>query len=320
MRKKHRFLAAVIAVLSVPVLGGCGDGQGGDTDPATAPLTSRAGAVREIGMLGQILADGAPLFGAARAEPLFADLQFTASPNGPSRSCAGGSVTTEEGERDESLRYFAAMRRFAYTRDTFSDCTRQNARATIRQHGVVEYAAEAQHDPANLADSYDYYAEYGDDTESYVYEVAVFSSTPVPEEVSGRFEWRDWDYGREVRSVLTRRAVRTPAAGGDLLIRQGRTDAPFSQPPVLGAGVSIDGPYTYDSEVCGFATRSVVGQLERSDRAYPRNGQLTISTPEGDSLTAVFDAEGNATLNFSDGGSATLEASEVEVALDAPVC
>jgi len=305
---------------AIVFVAGCGNGSGPD-DPANAPFASRAGALREVGQLGNILIGGQRLFGARQSSPRF--VVTLGAP--PPMDCESDTVAVQQGERSDSLAYFSKTDTFAYSRYVFSGCTTlgEGEGESVRQDGELERAAEAEHDPLNLSDSFDQYVVYGSDGSAYAYvrtatNAAGAVTEQISEEVSGRIEVRDSDIGREAGSVLIRVLQLSQPDAYTLEWRQGNEGDPLYAFDQLGLGLTVDGSYAWSSSRCADATRRIKGEIARDDDGYPSTGELTIDAGE-ESVVITFE-DGGAQLSFSNGRSASLSAQEIRRALDEPAC
>jgi hypothetical protein len=309
------YRAAAIGVTGLALAACGGDSGGGNAD-------AKQNVIRELGQLSYFVQVAGPLFGKGLSpfDPAAA----------PPETCEQGVGIATEGEGRRTFDFYSTSPIVSFTRYEFENCrvgaTIGDAPAQLEYEGEVETGSERDNDPSNLADSSDYYVEYGAGGEPLVLERIVrdVDGLDIVEESSDRLtgsaEWRYFDYGLEQASVLVRLLERTAPEAYTLVWLQGESGDPLrAQTDPSSRLVSFEGPYTYNSSRCTGGSRRIttVQDLERDD-AYPVGGEIDIQI--GATVLSIAFTQDGASARFDDGAAVTLTAEEVRAALDEPAC
>lgn len=300
-------LAMACAIMSLSVLTACGGGSDAGADEVL--LASRADALRELSVLGSVAGFGYYSEGGDRKRGSWrAGARLAKATR--TEDCDSGSLTVTDGSAERSFQLFPVQRTVSFERYDARDCVRtDDSGFTVSLDGRTESGSSsndgyhyivigAGDEPATTrlqpADS--------DDPDSFV----ISRGTGAYEEVEreGRTE------SREV-ALYSGSSYSQAVGNSEAEISTGRSGDPLIS-ITTGTTQTLDGPYSYSTNRCTGGTLRVATLAPLTFNADGlTGGSLRISSGAG-AITYSFNPNGSATVQFADGSSGKLAASEVD--------
>jgi hypothetical protein len=282
-------------------------------------------ALREIGLLANILTPGSALLGSPDSvarSPFNTKLGIM-----PASECTDGEADATSGEAPRSLEFFVAGSSEAeYQRTVFVECgvTIEPSSLDAVRNGTVETGRMKTTGPFNPAAPIEGYVIYGELDEDYAVAAADGS---VRERLQGRMEWQAYDdFTGNSASILRREIESSAITEGVAEWTQGEPGSPLRvETGAIGSGrppeFKFNGPYRYVSIECGTLEREITmpSIAKVNEEGSPYSGSLTI-TASDEIFTVTFDAQGAAIVDGPQGDRVSISVEEVLNALDAPPC
>lgn len=335
----------VLLVGGVALLSACGGGGDEAAPIPTTTLASKADAIREVGNAAGLAAaydsgstSAAPTVSLAPAFARSATLKGLRL-NGPARfrsagsgagkqpaattePCDSGSSTYDYGSKSRAFRYFQTSQTVNWATEQDSSC-----RSTyyFNDGTSVTFIANG-------------FEEFGQAASEYIYQLlgnnGPFSYSIIEKDVqgattfAGEFRLEGLDETRQTQSLYDDRLSIT--ASGSISVPANVTFSetlgganPFRLTATPAGALTIDGDFYYSTSIpsCpgGAETFETLQPITTDANGYPNGGTLKVTSGSA-WVTIAFQADGSANLTFSNGGSATMSAAEVQSSVDSPSC
>ena len=338
MRNRSTLLATMLSFTAI--LSACGGGSDAGDDRAGVSLATKADVARELSVLRIYLAavtvasaadssglvakrmgpQGVPIAGWTPASsPRAAGFQaksYSGTKAAERYECAeGGYGTAEYGNQNVRYDYFGVTAASETERYVDNDCVQPdwNGELTYTYNGVFESAYTSN--PVQNADYQ--YDQYGQGSSPQTVRTQSRDGS-LDYTVKARFrsEIRNGESSSSIHQLgyfLTLTETASPPVSIEL--QYGRDDRPLTL-DVSSSGQTLNGEYAHISSLCqgGGLSVETLNPIVFGDRyATPVGGVVQIRSGD-ESVIVRFQSNGDATLQFGSGASATLTQSEVESA------
>ncbi|MFA5938418.1 MAG: hypothetical protein WC809_03590 [Sinimarinibacterium sp.] len=309
---------AVVSALFVAACGG-GDGQfGPPPDDDAVPLSSEQDVIRELGNIndfvgigdgevpvGKAAAIGKVRMGKARVARLSRRTALAKTVETFGCDNTDGFVDVEDSSGTRSFEHFPVTRAVDITNSWYSNCRTDFEDGYDLYDGATEVGSSS--------DGYDYVlagldgdpfvtlSRYDSTSPSYYYQTAF----------RGLSEYRLAGGDDEARELFDIEFEDSDGRSGEVEVGRNADDTMVT---IDGNGVfSIDGPYWYSTSECsgGEVRVETLNVITFSDQGYPDGGRLRF-TSGGDSVLVTVSGTGGATIQFSNGGSASLTSAQMQ--------
>lgn len=314
-----------IAVVSTLFLGACGGGDGQYDDPPdddAVRLTREEDVIRELGNINDFvgIGDGEAPVGKARAVTSRGKNKLRVAR--PQRHAivakavetfdcdnSDGFVDVEESTGSRSFEHFSVTRSVDITNYWYSNCRTDFDDGYDIYDGATEQGS-------STSDGYDYalagdddpfvtVSRYDSEGPSYYYQTSF----------RGLSEYRLAGGDDEARELFDIEFEDSDGRDGTVYVGRNADDTMVT---IDGNGAfRINGPYWYSTSECsgGIVRVETLNDIVFSDQGYPNGGRLLLSSGD-DAVTVTISGTGGATIQFSNGGSASLSSAQMQDLVD----